>query len=224
MASELPAYPFDTFTCHLREMSAVPLSDATLAALYAHYQELRRWNRRLSLIGPGTAGEVLSRHYGESLAALPWLRPEDQVLVDVGSGAGFPGFVLAAARPGLEVYLVESRERKWSFLKSAVRRAEAAQAEQGAASSALSCRCINARIERSLPPALPAGIDIVTSRAAGLSPDVLGTFVEHSPQVRFFLWQGARRWLPFGFEVLKLHKLSYSQQRWLVEIGPEAAA
>ena len=52
------------------------------------------------------AGEVVERHYGESLAALP-LAPAEGRLVDLGSGAGFPGWVLAAARPGLEVTLVD---------------------------------------------------------------------------------------------------------------------
>ena len=42
-------------------------------------------------------------------------------LVDLGSGAGFPGLVLAAARPDLHVTLVETRERKWSFLLAAAR-------------------------------------------------------------------------------------------------------
>ena len=76
------------------------------AALYAHYQELSRWNQRLSLIGPGTAGEIVARHYGEALAALPLVPSSAQWGLDIGSGAGFPGLVLAAARPGLKMTLV----------------------------------------------------------------------------------------------------------------------
>ncbi|HUF78495.1 MAG TPA: RsmG family class I SAM-dependent methyltransferase, partial [Thermoanaerobaculia bacterium] len=83
-------------------MSPVPVVPATLAALYAHYQELRRWSPALSLIGPAAAGDVVERHYGESLAGVPLLPAGARVLVDVGSGAGFPGFVLAAACPELE--------------------------------------------------------------------------------------------------------------------------
>ena len=66
----------------------------------AHYRFLLRWNRQTSLVGPGTIDEAVETHYGESLAALPLLGDaEGKTIVDIGSGAGFPGFVLAAARP-----------------------------------------------------------------------------------------------------------------------------
>ena len=101
----------------------VPLEEATLRALHTHYQELRRWNRRLSLIGPGQIGAVVERHYAESLCGLELIPDGRQSLLDLGSGAGFPGFVLAAARPDLEVFLVEARQRKWAFLEAVRRRA-----------------------------------------------------------------------------------------------------
>ena len=67
---------------------AADVSDGALDRLWLHYQELRRWNPTLSLVGPGTAGEIVERHYGEALAALPLLRPGPQVVIDAGSGAG----------------------------------------------------------------------------------------------------------------------------------------
>ncbi|MCB1057942.1 MAG: class I SAM-dependent methyltransferase, partial [Acidobacteria bacterium] len=84
------------------------LTPRCLEALWRHYQELRRWNRLVSLVGPGTAEEVWHRHYAESLAAVPWLAellvavPSESppTVLDLGSGAGFPGFVVAAALPG----------------------------------------------------------------------------------------------------------------------------
>ncbi|MDH3428034.1 MAG: class I SAM-dependent methyltransferase, partial [Gemmatimonadota bacterium] len=130
---------------------------AVSTRLRLHYEELRRWSKRLSLIGPGTGETVVARHYGESLAALDLLDSGSR-LVDVGSGAGFPGWVLAAARSDLEVWLVESRGRKAAFLEAATRRA------------ALSCRVLSARVGRSLPEGFPRAVDIITVRAVRLVP------------------------------------------------------
>ena len=123
MGTSLPDIPPARFASEIARLAPEPLSARTLEALYAHYQELRRWSPRLALIGPGTATEVLQRHFGEALAALPLLPEAEGRLVDIGSGAGFPGLVLAAARPAWQVTLVESRERKCAFLQSAARRA-----------------------------------------------------------------------------------------------------
>lgn len=167
----------------LAALSPEPLDDRILDALHAHYQELSAWNRRLSLIGPGTLNEVLERHYGESLAALP-LVPANARFglrfgLDIGSGAGFPGLVLAAARPGLEMTLAEAREKKWAFLSAAARKAS------------LPCRCLNVRVSVPLPAGIPASLDLVTARALKLDPDVLGALAERlEPDGRVLLWLG----------------------------------
>jgi 16S rRNA (guanine527-N7)-methyltransferase len=146
--------------------------------LYAHYQELSLWNQRLSLIGPGTVNEIIDRHYGEALAALP-LIPLAGHALDIGSGAGFPGFVLAAARPGLEMTLAEAQERKWAFLVAAARRAS------------LPCRCLNVRVGVPLPAGLPESLDVVTARALKLDPKVLAALAERlSDGGRILLWVG----------------------------------
>lgn len=179
--------------------------------LHGHYEEVRRWNPRLSLIGPGTAGEVVERHYGEALAALPLLGSKPgQTLMDLGSGAGFPAIVLASVRPDLHVYLVESRERKWAFLKSVVRRC------------GLSCRCLNARVEASLPTGLPDRIDLVTSRAVALPRSFFELVIAHSPGVRFLLWYGeAPLDLPPGARVDRTIDLAGSRHRRILEVRTE---
>src|ERR1700686_4562734 len=116
MGAKLPAISRADFERGIAAASPEPLTAAAMTALYAHYLELARWNERLGLIGPGTADEVLVRHYGEALAALPLIPEATGRAIDLGSGAGFPGLVLAAARPLLAMTLVEVRERKWSFL------------------------------------------------------------------------------------------------------------
>jgi 16S rRNA (guanine527-N7)-methyltransferase len=175
----LPSISRADFRAGLERLSPESLPEQATDALYAHYEELSRWNQRVALIGPGTADEVLARHFGESLAALPLLPPEARVGVDLGSGAGFPGLVLAAARPWLEITLVEARERKWSFLLSAVRKAS------------LPCQCLNVRVGVPLPAGLPETIDFVTARALKLEPDVLQAFADRlGPEGRILLWVG----------------------------------
>jgi 16S rRNA (guanine527-N7)-methyltransferase len=161
MPFALPVLSLSDLAGALALCSPEPLEERAVEDLYAHYQELSRWNQRLSLIGPGTAGEIVERHYGEALAALPWVSRAARQALDIGSGAGFPGLVLAAARPDLAVTLAEAQERKWAFLLSAARRAS------------LPCRCLNVRVGVPLPAGLPESLDVVTARALKLGPDLL---------------------------------------------------
>lgn len=85
--------------------------------LHSHYALLRKWAPTVALIGRGSMLEAPQRHYGESLTGLEFLPPGR--CLDIGSGAGFPGLVLAAGRPEQEFVLVESRQRKAAFLRRA---------------------------------------------------------------------------------------------------------
>ncbi len=181
MGAKLPAISRAEFERGVAAVSPEPLTAEAMAALYAHYLELARWNERLGLIGPGTADEALVRHYGEALAALPLIPPATRRAVDLGSGAGFPGLVLAAARPDLEMTLVEAKERKWSFLVAAARKAS------------LPCRCLNVRVASPLPDGLPESLDLVTVRALRLEADVLDAFARRlTPGGSVLLWVGER--------------------------------
>lgn len=208
MAADLPDFPLDQFTRSVAALSPEPLAPPVLAALYGHYTELRRWNRGLALVGAGTAGEVLERHYGESLAALPWVPEGAENGLDIGSGAGFPGLVIAAARPGLRMTLVEARERKWSFLLAAARRIS------------LSCRCLNARVHAPLPADLPEDIDLVTARAVKLDPEVLAELAGRlRPGGRILLWAGeSDPDLPPGLAVAGQTRLGGSERRRILAL------
>lgn len=207
MKRELPRVSPQEFATALDGV-APGLSVASTTALFEHYEELRRWNPRLSLIGPGTVEEVIERHYGESLAALPLIRAEDQNLLDLGSGGGFPGLVLAAALPDRQVILVEARQKKWTFLRTAIRR------------GGLSSICLNARVEGSLPQETPDTIHVVTCRAVAVTPKFLSLARDHSPKVRFLLWLGSSQpELPEGMSVLNEVPLRGSTHRRIVEIG-----
>jgi 16S rRNA (guanine527-N7)-methyltransferase len=179
VAFALPDISRPAFGQEIQRLSPHPLEDRAVDALFAHYGELALWNRRTNLIGPGTAGEILARHYGESLAALPLLPAGARIGLDLGSGAGFPGIVLAAALPGLEMTLAEARERKWAFLAAAARRA------------ALPCRCLDVRVQLPLPAGLPESIDVITSRALRLSPEIWGALARRlTVDGRVLLWVG----------------------------------
>ncbi|MBI5583762.1 MAG: 16S rRNA (guanine(527)-N(7))-methyltransferase RsmG [Deltaproteobacteria bacterium] len=82
---------------------------------------LLKWNRKINLTALRTPEDIISRHFLDSLLLLPYL-PETGRLLDLGSGAGFPGLPLKIARPGLSIDLVEATAKKASFLKEAVRR------------------------------------------------------------------------------------------------------
>ena len=179
MARELPAIDQRSFESEVRALTPEDLPALCLDRLYLYYQELRRWNPKLSLVGPAAKEEIFERHFGESLAGLRLIGPEDRTLVDIGSGAGFPALVLAIARPELQVYLIEAREKKWAFLQSVVRRC------------GLSTKTLNVRVAGSQsPPTLPERIDVVTCRAVAITHEVLSPFLGKTPPARFLLWQG----------------------------------
>lgn len=90
-------------------------------ALHRHYDLLCRWNPKLNLVSRGSLADAASRHYGESLLVASRLPSGALRVVDIGSGAGFPGFVVAAAREDCQVTLVESDQRKCTFLREASR-------------------------------------------------------------------------------------------------------
>ena len=207
MAVAVPPIAPSRFAAEVRRLAPEVLSEEAVAALYSHYEELRRWSAKLALIGPGTATEVLGRHFGESLAALPLLPPlQSGRLVDVGSGAGFPGLVLAAVRPSWTVTLVEARERKWAFLQAAARHA------------ALSCRVLNARVAPLLPAGLPDAFDVLTVRALRLSAATLAALAERiAPGGRMLFWAGQEAVAPpAGWQVAAQLPLSGAHARRLV--------
>lgn len=91
--------------------------------LYSHYEALIRWNRRMNLTTVEPGPEMVARHYLESLffaAHLP-ATSENISILDVGSGAGFPGVPMAVAKPSWQIKLLESNQRKAVFLRESTR-------------------------------------------------------------------------------------------------------
>jgi 16S rRNA (guanine527-N7)-methyltransferase len=118
---------------------------------------LRRWNARINLVSPADLPLLEQRHIEDCLQLLPLLPPDTPCITDMGSGAGFPGLVLAIAA-GVPVTLVESDQRKASFLREAARITEAP------------AQVVAARLEQAVVP--PAAV--VTARALAPLPRLLG--------------------------------------------------
>jgi 16S rRNA (guanine527-N7)-methyltransferase len=95
-------------------------SELLLEQLSAYLDLLLKWNQRTNLTAIRDPEEIVRRHFGESLFVAAHL-PECETLLDLGSGAGFPGLPIQLARPKLQVTLAESQHKKASFLREAVR-------------------------------------------------------------------------------------------------------
>jgi 16S rRNA (guanine527-N7)-methyltransferase len=145
-----------------RALALTPVSRETLARLDRFIALVLQRQAQINLIAPSTAPALWTRHVADSLQLLA-LAPEAQIWADFGSGAGFPGMVIACAiadTAGAQVHLVESSTKKAAFLR------EAAQAV-GAPVVVHAVRV--ADFVRTAPPK----IDAVTARAFAPLPELL---------------------------------------------------
>ena len=92
------------------------LAPAVLGHFKTYLDELKLWNAKINLTGLKTDRDIIIKHFLDSLAVLPFLG-DPASLVDLGSGAGFPGLVLKLARPQMTLTLVEARQKKAAFLE-----------------------------------------------------------------------------------------------------------
>lgn len=144
----------------LRQSAAwfdVKLDRQAFGRLEGFLDLLALWNRRIRLTGERDTSAVLRKHVADSFAPASCL-PAAGLVVDVGSGAGFPGIILACLRPDLEVVLIESRRRRVSFLREVIRQL----ALPGA-------RVVEARAEdAAADPMLRGRADMIVARAIRL--------------------------------------------------------
>ena len=82
---------------------------------------LLKWQPKINLISNSTIATAWQRHFEDSLQILPYIPAHTKTLFDLGSGAGFPGLIIAMAKPEINVCLVESDQKKCSFLKTVSR-------------------------------------------------------------------------------------------------------
>jgi 16S rRNA (guanine527-N7)-methyltransferase len=146
-----------------RALSLVPVSRETEERCAALLALLQRWQKIKNLVGPNTLDQAWTRHIADCLQ-LVTLAPEARRWADFGSGAGFPGLVIACAladRSGAHIHLVESNGRKVAFLREAARTLR------------LPVTIHDGRIETLVPVLLPLSIEVVTARALAPLVDLL---------------------------------------------------
>ena len=98
------------------------LSEDVIDTLILYLRELQKWSHKINLIAKATDKEIIEKHFLDSLLLLPHLEKSTELkLLDVGSGAGFPGLVLKAACPSLLLTLAEPRQKRVSFLRHIIR-------------------------------------------------------------------------------------------------------
>lgn len=169
--AEGPDTGFDPATFH-RDGN---VSRETRAAFETYESTLKIWQKAVNLVGPSTLDEIWRRHFLDSAQLAPFIQTRADggppVILDIGSGAGFPGMVLAilsatgaVAAPGFDVHLVEANARKCAFLKEIARLT-------GARVTVHQCRVESLN---------PFPVDVVTARGCAPLPrllDLVGNFL-----------------------------------------------
>lgn len=165
------------------------LGAAQLEQVSRYLELLLRWNAKMNLTAVRRAEDVVTRHFGESFyAAKSWLRPKvvDHV-IDLGSGAGFPGLPMAIYSPKSKFTLVESQNKKATFLKEAIR-------ESGLA---------NVNVFAGRGEDYPDKASLVTMRAVekfGQAIEIAGSLVEPRGRLGLMIGVNQERELPSTYK------------------------
>ncbi len=97
----------------------VQLSEDELSAFTVYKDLLSEWNQKINLTAIEEDKDVVSKHFVDSLSIIPFLN-NSKTLIDVGTGAGFPGLPVKIAKPDLEVVLLDSLEKRIGFLNKVI--------------------------------------------------------------------------------------------------------
>jgi len=131
-------------------------SHSVLERVEVYLELLEKWKRKINLTGIKSRHDILVKLFAESFLGAALVRQEDGPILDVGSGAGFPGMALKIFRPELGVYLLEPRKKRSSFLSTVGR-------ELGLIGVEVICK----RLEDCRPEDFPMSPKTLTCRAVG---------------------------------------------------------
>ena len=143
----------------------IPADEGRCARLCRYHELLTDWNTCMDLTNITDPAEALDRHYTDSLIALTQARlfPENASLIDVGTGAGFPGLPLAIMRPDLKVTLLDALNKRVTFLNAVIEDLQLPNV-----------RAIHSRAEDAArQPHLRETFDIAAARAVAATPVLL---------------------------------------------------
>jgi 16S rRNA (guanine527-N7)-methyltransferase len=143
---------------------AFAVSRGTLDRLHTYDRLLRQWQKAVNLVAPGTLDEIWHRHFADSAQLVALAPPGARTWLDLGSGAGFPGLVVAimlAERNTGQMTLIESDQRKAAFLGEVARK------------TGVPVDIHAARAENTATQTKVAAVDVVTARALAPLPRLL---------------------------------------------------
>jgi len=195
-------------------LALTPVSRETEARLDRYVSLLQEWQAKTNLVAPSTLPNLWTRHVSDSLQLLS-LAPSAKVWMDLGSGGGFPGVVLACAlaeTPGATVHLVERNAKKAAFLRESIR--------VTGAPGAVHLADIGNTVER-----FAGAVDCVTARAVAPLHQLIGfaePLVKRGAKALFLKGQDVEAELTEATRYWKikpnLHSSRTGGQGWIVEL------
>ncbi|KIU50136.1 MULTISPECIES: 16S rRNA (guanine(527)-N(7))-methyltransferase RsmG [Bradyrhizobium] len=196
-------------------LALTPVSRETEARLDSYVTLLLAWQAKTNLVAPSTLPHLWTRHVSDSLQLLS-LAPSAKSWIDLGSGGGFPGVVLACAlakTPGASIHLVERIAKKAAFLREAIR--------VTASPGTVHLADIGDTVDRIAGP-----IDCVTARALAPLHQLIGfaePWVKKGAKALFLKGQDVEAELTEATKYWniapKLHASRTGGQGWIVELG-----
>jgi len=184
------------------------VSRETFEALRVYADLLEKWNPKINLVSRASLRELWTRHIMDSAQLMSLAPNPSKTWVDLGSGGGFPGLVIAimALETGSpkEVVLIESDARKCAFLRTVIR-------ETGAKATVL-----NQRIEQTDP----LSADVLTARALADLTDLLGFADRHLTEGGTALFPKGVQWQKELSDAQSLWNFDYRVDTSLTEVGP----
>ncbi len=151
----------------------INVSRETLAHLKLYVEILQRWQSKINLVSQDSLDALWTRHMLDSAQLIDHIPAETKIITDLGSGAGFPGLVIAIIT-GVETHLVESDSRKSAFLREVIRQTEApVEIHNGRAEDIAPWRSdiITARALAPLPKLLAYAAPFLRSTSGSEPPD-----------------------------------------------------
>ncbi|MGE0825035.1 MAG: 16S rRNA (guanine(527)-N(7))-methyltransferase RsmG [Candidatus Binatia bacterium] len=103
------------------QILSIPITTTQAGQLSVYVEELSRWSKVVDLVSQTDKETIVRKHFLDSLAVYS-LVPQFGSILDIGSGAGFPGLVLAVVKPTVSFFLLEPRRKRVNFLKEVIRK------------------------------------------------------------------------------------------------------
>jgi 16S rRNA (guanine527-N7)-methyltransferase len=97
------------------------LEDRQLEMFFRYMELLKEWNEKMNLTAIEENRDVIVKHFIDSLSIIPWLGRKEGSLIDIGTGAGFPGIPVKIAVEGIKVTLLDSLEKRVKFLNEVIK-------------------------------------------------------------------------------------------------------